>query len=46
MSFSKNIKEELSKISNLANKDAVKAELIGYLITSNINVSMLQNKGL
>ena len=38
MSFSKNIKEELSKISNLANKDAVKAELIGYLITNNINV--------
>ena len=38
MSFSKNIKEELSKISNLANKDVVKAELIGYLITNNINV--------
>ncbi len=38
MSFSKNVKEELSKISNLANKDVVKAELIGYLITNNINV--------
>lgn len=38
MSFSKNIKEELSKISNLANKDVVKAELIGYLITNNVNV--------
>ncbi|MBR3673389.1 MAG: DNA-binding protein WhiA [Clostridia bacterium] len=38
MSFSKNIKEELSKISNLANKDIVKAELIGYLITNNIDI--------
>ena len=38
MSFSKNVKEELSKISNLANKDVVKSELIGYLITNNINV--------
>lgn len=35
MSFSKDVKEELSKISNLANKDLVKAELIGYLITNN-----------
>lgn len=38
MSFSKNVKEELSKISNLANKEVVKAELMGYLITNNINV--------
>lgn len=38
MSFSKKIKEELSKINNLANKDAVNAELIGYLITNNINL--------
>ncbi len=38
MSFSKDVKEELSKISNLANKDLVKAELIGYLITNNISV--------
>ena len=38
MSFSKNIKEELSKISNLSNKEAVKAELLGYLITNNIDV--------
>lgn len=35
MSFSKNVKEELSKISNLTNKEAVRAELIGYLITNN-----------
>ncbi len=38
MSFSKNIKQELSKISNLSNKEAVKAELLGYLITNNIDV--------
>ena len=38
MSFSKNIKEELSKISNLANKDLVKAELIGYLSNNNISI--------
>lgn len=36
MSFSKDIKEELSKISNLANKDLVKAELLGYLMTNNV----------
>ena len=35
MSFSKDVKEELSKLSNLANKKQVQAELIGYLITSN-----------
>lgn len=28
MSFSKDIKEELSKLSNLANKDSVKAEFM------------------
>ena len=39
MSFSKSIKQELSKISNLANKDAVKAELIGYLTTNNISIN-------
>ena len=38
MSFSSNMKEELSKINNLANKELVKAELIGYLISNNINV--------
>ena len=36
MSFSTELKEELSKIENLANKDAVKYELLGYLISSNI----------
>lgn len=38
MSFSKSVKEELSKISNLAKKDVVKAELIGYLITNNVSI--------
>ena len=36
MSFSTDIKEELSKISNLANKAYVKAEMYGYLSTNNI----------
>lgn len=36
MSFSKSVKEELSKISNLSNKEIVRAELMGYLITTNI----------
>ncbi|MBR3720267.1 MAG: DNA-binding protein WhiA [Clostridia bacterium] len=39
MSFSKNIKEELSKMSNLSKKDEVKAELLGYLITNNIDIN-------
>ena len=38
MSFSKDVKEELSKISNLANKELVKAELIGYLVTNNVDI--------
>lgn len=38
MSFSSNVKEELSKLSTLKNKQSVKAELIGYLITNNINI--------
>lgn len=36
MSFSKELKEELSKTENLANKEAVEYELNGYLISSNI----------
>lgn len=32
-SFSANVKKELSKINNLANKNLVKAELKGYLLT-------------
>ena len=42
MSFSSDLKEELSKINNLANKEQVKYELIGYLLTS--NTSIIKNK--
>lgn len=36
MSFSSEVKEELSKMSNLANKEVVKFELLGYMLTTNI----------
>ena len=39
MSFSSDLKEELSKISNLNKKDEVKYELIGYLISKNASVA-------
>lgn len=35
MSFSSELKENLSKIPNLKNKELVKFELIGYLISNN-----------
>jgi len=38
MSFSSEIKEELSKISNLGNKELIKYEFIGYLISSNTKI--------
>ena len=38
MSFSTELKEEISKLDNLSNKEAVKYELIGYLISNNISV--------
>lgn len=38
MSFSSDIKQELNKTSNLANKELVKYELIGYLISGNIDI--------
>ena len=38
MSFSSDIKQELNKNSNLANKNIVKQELVGYLISGNINI--------
>ena len=41
MSFSGEVKEELSKLNNLAKKDLVKEEFIGYLMTSNCSY---QNK--
>ena len=39
LSFSSEVKEELSKINNLSKKDLVKEELIGYLIACNTSVS-------
>ena len=39
MSFSSEVKEELSKISNLSNKEAVKYEFMGYFLTSNFVVT-------
>lgn len=37
MSFSSEIKQELNKSSNLSNKELVKYELIGYIISGNAN---------
>ena len=37
MSFSLDVKKELSEIKNLANKEEVKFELLGYLISNNIS---------
>ena len=39
MSFSSEMKESLSKMSNLNNKELVKYELIGYLISNNTTLS-------
>ena len=38
MSFSSDVKEELSEVNNLANKIQVKYEFIGYLISNNSSV--------
>lgn len=38
MSFSSDIKQELNKTNNLANKKIVKYELLGYLISRNIEI--------
>ena len=38
MSFSSDLKEELNKTNNLANKKIVKYELLGYLISGNIEI--------
>lgn len=38
MSFSSDLKEELSKMNNLAKKQEVKYELIGYLISKNASI--------
>ena len=46
MSFSSEIKEELSKINNLKDKQAVYYELIGYLITKNTKIEEKDIKAL
>lgn len=38
MSFSQDTKQELSKINNLAKKEEVKQELVGYLISCNATI--------
>ena len=38
MSFSSDIKQELNKNSNLVNKEIVKQELLGYLLSGNTNI--------
>ena len=37
MSFSSEVKEEITRSENLSNKEAVKYELVGYLMSSNIS---------
>ena len=39
MSFSSEMKEDLSKIANLNNKELVKYELLGYLMSNNTTVN-------
>lgn len=39
MSFSSNIKQELSKLENLSDKENIKQELIGYLLSCNTTIS-------
>ena len=43
MSFSSEVKQELNKNSNLVNKEIVKNELIGYLISGNIEIVEKKN---
>ena len=43
-SFSANIKKELSSINNLSNKDLVKTELYGYLLTISSNKFITENE--
>ena len=44
MSFSSDIKEELSKVNNLKNKEILEAEFLGYILTGNTtnSVSVLE----
>ncbi len=42
MSFSSDVKQELNKNSNLANKELVMYELMGYLISKNATIEKKQ----
>lgn len=42
MSFSANVKEELSKINIFSNADVVKAEMYGYLLTTNTSENKIK----
>ena len=46
MSFSSEVKEEISKLGNLANKEIVKFELLGYLSSNNITIEKNYEYGL
>lgn len=39
MSFSSEIKEEISKINNLSDKESINAEFIGYILTCNVSIT-------
>ena len=39
MSFSSEVKEEISKINNWNNKETITAEIIGYMLSSNVSYS-------
>ena len=43
MSFSAEIKQELNKTSNLVDKQMVKFELMGYLISGNVYIANSRN---
>ena len=43
-SFSGRVKKELSRINNLADKNIVKYELQGYLLTSSTNKFITENE--
>ncbi len=43
-SFSRKVKEELSKLNNLSNKNLVKCELQGYLLTTALNKFTTENE--
>lgn len=40
MSFSQEVKEELSKLNNLANKEEVKYEFLGYIASNNTIITL------